>query len=282
MRRGYGDLSQDAHSSSQKIFQKKSLGQVFLNTDWPVNRVVEQAQDLGIKKVLEIGPGNGILTTALSKAGITVTAIEKDDRFAARINDLIRSGSLPNTDVINEDILQFDLGAWISSSGKTPVGVVGNIPYNISTPILMWLLPHLKSLNGAIFMVQLEFAQRVVAPPDNKDYGSLSVYCQLRSHCDFNFRVEKTCFTPVPKVDSAVITLRPRSDEPGQGKLLQYTETICRIAFTQRRKKLRNAVRPFMRGRPDEDCPIDLNRRAETLTPDDFVTLAAFLFADKI
>jgi 16S rRNA (adenine1518-N6/adenine1519-N6)-dimethyltransferase len=94
--------------------------------------------------------------------------------------------------------------------------------------------------------------------------------------------VEKTCFTPVPKVDSAVITLRPRSDEPAQGKLLQYTETICRIAFTQRRKKLRNAVRPFMRGRPDEDCPIDLNRRAETLTPDDFVTLAAFLFADKI
>jgi 16S rRNA (adenine1518-N6/adenine1519-N6)-dimethyltransferase len=282
MRRGYGDLSQDAHSSSQKIFQKKSLGQVFLNTDWPVNRVVEQAQDLGIKKVLEIGPGNGILTTALSNAGITVTAIEKDDRFAARINDLIKSGSLPNTDVINEDILQFDLGAWISSSGKTPVGVVGNIPYNISTPILMWLLPHLKSLKGAIFMVQLEFAQRVVAPPDNKDYGSLSVYCQLRSHCDFNFRVEKTCFTPVPKVDSAVITLRPRSDEPAQGKLLQYTETICRIAFTQRRKKLRNAVRPFMRGRPDEDCPIDLNRRAETLTPDDFVTLAAFLFADKI
>jgi 16S rRNA (adenine1518-N6/adenine1519-N6)-dimethyltransferase len=137
MRRGYGDLSQDAHSSSQKIFQKKSLGQVFLNTDWPVNRVVEQAQDLGIKKVLEIGPGNGILTTALSNAGITVTAIEKDDRFAARINDLIKSGSLPNTDVINEDILQFDLGAWISSSGKTPVGVVGNIPYNISTPILM-------------------------------------------------------------------------------------------------------------------------------------------------
>ncbi len=282
MRRGYGDLNKDSFKSSQKITQKKSLGQVFLNTDWPVNRVVEQALDLGMKRVIEIGPGNGILTEALSNAGIKVTAIEKDDRFAARMKDLINNGEIKNVEVINEDILQFNLDAWVANDPKTPAGVVGNIPYNISTPILMWLLPHLTSVNGSIFMVQLEFAQRVVAPPDNKDYGSLSVYCQLRAHCDFNFRVEKTCFTPVPKVDSAVITLRPRHDEPAAGKLMQYTETICRIAFTQRRKKLRNAVRPFMRGRPEEECPIDLNRRAETLTPDDFVRLAAFLFTDKI
>lgn len=282
MRRGYGDQNQETYNAASKISQKKSLGQVFLNTEWPVTRVVEQAQDLGMKRVLEIGPGNGILTAALAKAGIKVTAIEKDDRFAARMSDLIANGGLKNVEVINTDILEFDLESWLSSEPKTACGVVGNIPYNISTPILMWLLPHLKSINGAIFMVQLEFAQRVVAPPDNKDYGSLSVYCQLRAHCDFNFRVEKTCFTPIPKVDSAVITLRPRSDQPVTGKLMQYTETICRIAFTQRRKKLRNAVRPFMKGRPEEDCPIDLNRRAETLTPDDFVRLAAFLFTDKI
>lgn len=146
----------------------------------------------------------------------------------------------------------------------------------------MWLLPHLHLLNGSIFMVQLEFAQRVVAAPGGKDYGSLSVYCQLRAKCEFNFKVEKTCFTPIPKVDSAVMTLRSRHDEPAPGKLLQYTETICRVAFTQRRKKLRNSVKPFMRGRPDEDCPLDLNRRAETLSPEDFIKLAAFLFEDKI
>jgi 16S rRNA (adenine1518-N6/adenine1519-N6)-dimethyltransferase len=282
MRRGYGDQNQETVRYPDKIAQKKSLGQVFLNTDWPVKRVVEHAQDLGMRRIVEIGPGQGILTTALAKAGLQVTAVEKDDRFAARLQDMIKSGDLKNVEVVNTDVLGFDLGSWVASQPEEPIGVVGNIPYNISTPILMWLLPHLDRINGAIFMVQLEFAQRIVAPPDNKDYGSLSVYCQLRAHCDFNFRVERTCFTPVPKVDSAVITLRPRSDDLPKGKLLQFTETICRIAFTQRRKKLRNAVRPFMKGRPDEDCPIDLNRRAETLTPDDFVQLATFLFADKI
>lgn len=282
MRRGYGDQSKEGFSPQQKIAQKKSLGQVFLNTEWPVQRVVEQALDLGMKRVIEIGPGNGILTSALAKAGITVTAIEKDDRFAARLQDLIDAGDLPNVSVVNTDVLAFDLKGWQHQNANVPCGVVGNIPYNISTPIVMWILPHLKSLNGSVLMVQLEFAQRVVAPPDNKDYGSLSVYCQLRAHCDFNFKVEKTCFTPVPKVDSAVISLRPRTDESPADKLMQYTETICRIAFTQRRKKLRNAVKPFMRGRGEDECPIDLNRRAETLNPEEFIRLAAFLFSDKI
>jgi 16S rRNA (adenine1518-N6/adenine1519-N6)-dimethyltransferase len=282
MRRGYGDQNKEPYNPHNKITQKKSLGQVFLNTDWPVNRVVEQALDLGMKRVIEIGPGNGILTEALSKAGIKVTAIEKDDRFSARMQDLIDSGEIQNVEVVNTDILSFDLASWIEQNPGVPCGVVGNIPYNISTPIIMWVLPHMKQVTGAIFMVQLEFAQRVVAAPDSKEYGSLSVYCQLRSHCDFNFKVEKTCFNPIPKVDSAVITLRPRTDEPASGKLMQYTETICRIAFTQRRKKLRNTVKPFMRGRGEDECPVDLNRRAETLTPDDFIRLASFLFTDKI
>jgi 16S rRNA (adenine1518-N6/adenine1519-N6)-dimethyltransferase len=282
MRRGYSDQNTKSPHGDSRIIQKKSLGQVFLNTDWPVNKVVEQAHDLGIKRVLEIGPGNGILTEALSRAGIVVTAVEKDERFAARMMGLIDSGRVNNIEIVNTDILNFDLAAWIDKIPNIPCGVVGNIPYNISTPIIMWLLPHLHRLNGAIFMVQLEFAQRVVAAPDSKDYGSLSVYCQLRAHCEFNFKVEKTCFTPVPKVDSAVMTLRPRPDEPAPGKLLQFTETICRVAFTQRRKKLRNAVKPFMRGRPDDHCPLDLNRRAETLSPEDFIRLAAFLFEDKL
>jgi 16S rRNA (adenine1518-N6/adenine1519-N6)-dimethyltransferase len=282
MRRGYSDQNSKSRHGDSQIIQKKSLGQVFLNTDWPVNKVVEQAHDLGIKRVLEIGPGNGILTEALSRDGIVVTAVEKDERFAARMIGLIDSGRLGNIEIVNTDILDFDLAAWINKNSGAPCGVVGNIPYNISTPIIMWLLPHLQQLNGAIFMVQLEFAQRIVAAPDGKDYGSLSVYCQLRANCEFNFKVEKTCFTPIPKVDSAVMTLRPRADDPTPGRLLQYTETICRVAFTQRRKKLRNAVKPFMRGRSEDDCPVDLNRRAETLSPKDFIRLAAFLFEDKI
>jgi 16S rRNA (adenine1518-N6/adenine1519-N6)-dimethyltransferase len=284
MRRGYSDQD-NKQQGGRSITQKKSLGQVFLNTDWPVNKVVENALDLGIKRVIEIGPGNGILTIALANAGIKVTAIEKDDRFAARLKDLTLSEKqdrLQNVEVLNVDILKFDLDEWIKAGDGIPCGVVGNIPYNISTPIVMWVLPHIAALKGAIFMVQLEFANRIVSQPDSKNYGSLSVYCQLRAHCDFNFKVERTCFTPVPKVDSAVMTLRPRTQLPATGKRLQYTETVCRIAFAQRRKKLRSGVKQFMHKLNEETCPIDLNRRAETLTPEDFVALASFLFGDKL
>ncbi len=285
MRRGYSDQNSSQSSGRSSISQKKSLGQVFLNTEWPVTRVVEQALDLGMKRVIEIGPGNGILTIALANAGIKVTAIEKDARFAQRLQDMISSDSpnkLQNVEVLNVDILKFDLAAWIAAGGDTPCGVVGNIPYNISTPIVMWVLPHISAVQGAIFMVQLEFGTRIVSEADSKNYGSLSVYCQLRAHCDFNFKVDKTCFTPIPKVDSAVMTLRPRVALPAEGKLLQYTETVCRIAFAQRRKKLRSAVKQFMHKLLEEDCPIDLNRRAETLTPEDFVRLAKFLFASNL
>lgn len=271
---------------SDEIYQKKSLGQVFLNTDWPVKKMVSQLVELGINRVIEIGPGNGILTEALSGAGINVTAIEKDDRFAERLSELVRSQTHQLISVVNEDVLKFDLGAWLTDSAKhhgaSKCAVIGNIPYNISTPIVMWALPHLKDLVALTLMVQLEFGKRIVALHDTKAYGSLSVYCQLRAHCEFNFEVKKECFTPVPKVDSAVITLRPKAESMPAEKLLTLTETVCRVAFTLRRKKLRNGVKPFMGQLLEKDCPIDLSRRAETLTPSEFVKLAEFLFAKRL
>jgi 16S rRNA (adenine1518-N6/adenine1519-N6)-dimethyltransferase len=273
---------QPIHKSD--IRQTKALGQVFLNTDWPVKKIVEQVKSLGIQAVIEIGPGKGILTFALAEAGVSVTAIEKDNRFAERLHHLTSNDTKTNIEVINTDVLEFDLGSWIEKMKKsgTKIAVLGNIPYNISTPIIMWMLPHLGLLTAGIFMVQLEFAQRIVSSPDSKSYGSLSVFCQLRSICEFNFEVGKSCFTPIPKVDSAVITMKPRSAPVASSKLMQYTETVCRIAFTLRRKKLRNGVKPFMAKLKEEDSPIDLNRRAETLSPGEFVDLAAFLFSDKL
>lgn len=265
-----------------EIPQKKSLGQVFLNTDWPVKRMVENLVQFDIKRVIEIGPGNGILTMALADAGIHVTAVEKDDRFAERLKDLVKEDPRNLIEVENQDVTRFDLASWIKKGGGQRSAVVGNIPYNISTPIVMWVLPELDRLEAAMFMVQLEFGQRVVAAPDTKDYGSLSVYCQLRALCDFNFKVERGCFNPIPKVDSAVISLRPRPEPIASEKQLQMTEMICRVAFTQRRKKLRNGVRPFMGALSESDCPIDLNRRAETLTPSEFMQLAGFLFSHRL
>lgn len=282
MRRSYSDQNKQKPGSDGNIYQKKSLGQVFLNTDWPVNRIADQLSSLGVKRVVEIGPGNGILTDALVRSGIKVTAIEKDDRFSERLSERVSRGELPGVEIVNQDILKFDISSWIAAQPEVNSAVVGNIPYNISTPIVMWALPHVHKLKAITLMVQLEFAQRICAAVDTKDYGSLSVYCQLRSLCELNFKVERALFTPVPKVDSAVITLRARQKALTSEKSLHYAETICRIAFTQRRKKLRNTVKPFLKGREEAECPVDLNRRAETLEPTDFVLLAEFLFQDKI
>lgn len=254
--------------------QKKSLGQVFLHDDWPVRRVVEIVQDWNANAVIEIGPGGAILTNALSNAGIDTTAIEKDDRFAERL----RNAQIPGVEIVNQDVLEFDLGAWIdrvTKAGQRPA-VVGNIPYNISSPIIMWVLPHLQRLAGATFLVQLEFAERLAARPNTKDYGSLSVYTQLRADVRLDCEVGREFFTPVPKVDSAIVILGGREDiaPPDQ---LKKIETVARAAFHQRRKKLRNAVKPFLSGRNELDCPVDLNRRPETLTLEEFAELARFL-----
>lgn len=263
--------------------QSKKLSQVFLRTDWPVLRVAAKAQEWGARRVIEIGPGKGILTKALAEAGLKVTAVEKDTRFFEYLNDQLKDGDLAsqssNIRIVNADILDFDLGAWLDAS-KEPAAVVGNIPYNISSPILMWALPHLSRLQGAMFLTQLEFAQRLAAESGGKTYGSLSVFAQLRSRVEFECKVPASCFTPVPKVDSALVGLRPIKQEVPDA-LLHRTEVITRAAFTQRRKKLRNAVRAFMPADAEADCPIDLNRRPETLTPQEFVELAAYLESKK-
>lgn len=269
MRRDPGHTGKSGH-----IHQKKSLGQVFLNDDWPVRRVVEILQDSGAQEVVEIGPGGAILTTALSNAGFDVTAIEKDDRFAERVRDL----ALPGVEVVNCDVLDFDLRAWIDKvvrAGKKPA-VVGNIPYNISTPIVMWVLPHLAQLSVSSFLVQLEFAERLASAPGSKDYGSLSVYTQLRANVRLDCEVGREYFTPVPKVDSAIVVMEYR-DFGLSPEVLKKVEVVSRAAFHQRRKKLRNAVKPFLSGRVETDSPVDLNRRPETLSLDEFIRLAEFL-----
>ena len=260
------------------LFQKKSLGQVFLNTDWPCARMVERLRDLKVERVVEIGPGPGILTRGLMGAGMHVTAVEKDDRFAARLGELsetwpeAKRGSLA---VVNEDVLAFDLGAWIEG-GVGRAALVGNIPYNISTPIVLKGLDHLDKLVAMLFMTQLEFALRVVARPNTKDYGSLSVYAQLRAEANMEFKVERSCFNPVPKVDSAVMLCVPKRDRL-DAKFLHQVEQVTRAAFMQRRKKLRNSIRSFLDARGEAGCPVDLERRADALSPREFVLLTRFL-----
>jgi 16S rRNA (adenine1518-N6/adenine1519-N6)-dimethyltransferase len=265
----------------ERIKQKKSLSQVFLNTEWPVRKVVERLQSLHITRVLEIGPGGGILTRALLEQPWKVTAVEKDHRFAEKLEDYYAAkkaemrGSLT---VVNKDVLKFDLEDWLNESNE-PTAIVGNIPYAISTPIVMWVLPYLHRVKGVEFLVQLEFGARLAGVAGTKDYGSLSVYAQLRAQIQIECKVDRTCFTPVPAVDSALVFIKVRP-QVMPDEFLRKVESVARVSFTQRRKKLRNAIRQFLDDEALQGCPIDLNRRPDTLTPEEYVELTKFIYSD--
>lgn len=260
----------------ERIQQRRSLSQVFLKSDGPVLRMVQRLSELGIERALEIGPGNGILTRALLDKGFAVTAVEKDERFAERLQDWAKGLSeSPRFSVLCEDILKFDLDSWLAKE-RVRTAIVGNIPYNISSPILIRGLTLIRQTTAMMFMTQLEFAKRLVAKEDSKDYGSLSVFAHLRADVSLEFHVPRSSFQPVPKVDSAVVLLLPRRDPIPEAKLVK-AEAVTRAAFTQRRKMLRNSVRAFLDQVGEEGCPIDLDRRADSLSPREFLTLAEFL-----
>lgn len=270
-------------ATSANIRQKKSMGQVFLTVDWPLERMLEKLRSWNINRVIEIGPGAGIFTKLLVKNGIHVTAIEKDDRFAELMKQWANDfndeyeGSL---DVINVDILKYDFSEWIErgNSAGHKSAIIGNIPYNISSPIVMKILPILPQITGSLMMTQLEFTKRLAANSGNKDYGSLSVFAQLRADVAMEFEVGRDCFKPIPRVDSAVVSLQERKSKFSE-VLLKNTETITRSAFNQRRKKMRNSISQFIEDpEVEKACPIDLDRRADSVDPLEYIELAKFLF----
>jgi 16S rRNA (adenine1518-N6/adenine1519-N6)-dimethyltransferase len=241
--------------------------------------LVEQLGDLNIEEVIEIGPGAGILTQVLLSEGITVTAVERDTDLIEPLEEMARSQAKPQQmKVVNQDILKFDWRAWLRER-HTRKGVCGNIPYHISTPILTQVFDILPQIHGSLLMVQLEFAERLVAAPNTKNYGSLSVYGQLRSNIRLAFKVPRACFKPVPKVDSAVVVITPPSVKYSE-EILQKVELLTRKAFSQRRKMLSNSLAPFIeKVRDKESIGMDFSRRCETLSPTEYVVLAEKLFA---
>ena len=240
-------------------------------------KIAQKLRHLDVHSVLEIGPGNGILTRELLRLGLNVLAVEKDSRFAEKLTSFAEHScgteQYPGMlTVVNEDVLKFDLSSWLDRGGPTKA-ICGNIPYNISSPILLWLLPHIKRIEAAFLLVQLEFAERVASSPKSKSYGSLSVFTQLRAIASIEFRVARTCFYPVPRVDSAAVYLVGR-DHKLSSEQLARTEKLTRQAFSQRRKKLSNSLSPFLKDTDPKHVPLDLSRRCDSLSPEEFVHLA--------
>ena len=253
----------------------KALGQNFLFDEQLLDRIAAIPGDLAGKQVLEVGPGPGGLTRALLRAGARVTAIEMDTRCLPALAELGEAfpGQLT---VVQGDALKIDHAELM---GGEPFAVLSNLPYNVGTALFVrWLSgqdwpPLWTSLT---LMFQQEVAQRIVAQPGGSAYGRLAVLAQWRASAKLAMKVHRSAFTPPPKVMSAIVHVEPAAMPEGVSARL--LERLTEAAFGQRRKMLRQSLK----GVPGavealESLGIDPQRRAETVTVEEFVKLARVL-----
>ena len=241
---------------------RKRFGQHFLTDPAVVERIFGALGCQTTDRVLEIGPGTGFLTERLCREAGTVTAIEVDHDLAANLR-----ARLPALHVVCADVLDTELTAYLGSDGA--LRVVGNLPYNVATPLLGRLFDVIDRLADVHVMLQAEVADRLAACPHTKSYGRLSVTAQYHCRIERLFDVEPLSFTPAPKVRSAFVRLSGREREPCDVATLA---AVLRTAFGQRRKTLGNALKSFA---PDwQALGLDAGVRAENLRVEDFVAIA--------
>ena len=246
---------------------RRSLGQHFLLDLNLCARIARAAGDLKGVSVIEIGPGPGGLTRALLDAGARrVVAVERDPRCVAALGELADAhpGRL---DIIEADALETD----VTALAPEPRRIVANLPYNISTPLLLGWLRQIGGFEGLTLMFQKEVAQRLAALPGSKSYGRLSVITQWLAEVRHEFNVSKEAFTPPPKVASSVISLIPRP-APLAPADWERLEKVTALAFGQRRKMLRASLKPL--ALDFEALGIEPTARAEELSVEQFCAIA--------
>ena len=249
---------------------RKRFGQHFLHDRQVLDRIARVGCAGNPCNLLEIGPGLGALTERLLERLPEITAVELDRDLAARLAGRFGPGRL---NLVQKDILRCDLAVLPRRCPDWPFRVVGNLPYNISTPLLFHLLDQLPEIDTMVFMVQKEVASRLAAAPGEKAYGRLSVMVALDLECERLFDVPPEAFTPPPKVDSSIVRLVPRPDPLAPDRKL--VGRLVSAAFAQRRKTLRNTLRELVSPAQFHEAGIDPSLRAEVLGPGDFVRLSA-------
>ncbi len=249
---------------------RKRFGQHFLVDEGIIDRLVAAVVVRPGDRLLEIGPGEGVLTRPLLAAGGEITAIELDRDLASTLPQ--RLGEPAGLRVIQEDVLKVDLAAV--ADGKA-LRVVGNLPYNISTPILFKLFDQLALITDMHFMLQKEVVDRLVARPGGRDYGRLSVMAGYFSEMEWLFDVPASAFRPPPKVVSAIIRLKPKAVDADDLALLPSLDRLVRQAFSQRRKTVRNALKGLLDVERIKAADVDPGLRPEKLSLEDYLRLAA-------
>jgi 16S rRNA (adenine1518-N6/adenine1519-N6)-dimethyltransferase len=260
---------------------KKSLGQNFLVDPNQQRRIVAALEPTAADTVLEIGPGQGALTRHLAACVGRLILVELDDALAAAL--AAEYAQQPHVTVVHADFMSLDLHAVCPDPQQ--MKVVGNIPYNITTPIIFRLLERAARPQRIVLMVQREVADRVVAAPGSSEYGALSVGVQTVARAERLFRVGRGSFRPVPRVDSTVIRLTPIVPEPLTADEETDLRSLTRVAFSWRRKQLQKTLRSAPGyeldaseiTRLEQAAGLQLVRRPEELPPDAFVLLSRTL-----
>ena len=253
--------------------KQRALGQHFLTDASAVERLFAALDIEASDHVLEIGPGAGVLTARLVHEAGSVVAIEVDRSLAASLGK-----RLPDADIVCADALKADLGGLLGRAGERRRRVVGNLPYNIASPLMLRLFDDDVVAEDMHFMVQAEVARRLAAAPGSKAYGRLSVIAQWHCRIELLFELGPASFSPPPKVRSAFVRLKLRSLSDRLDCDCAALHRVVRIAFGQRRKTLANALGSL--GVDWNALDIDPRDRPENLSVADFVAIANGLSAN--
>jgi 16S rRNA (adenine1518-N6/adenine1519-N6)-dimethyltransferase len=245
---------------------RKRFGQHFLTDRAVIDDIVRAIDPRPGEALVEIGPGLGAMTGPLVERCKQLQVIELDRDLAARLR------RRPELDVVEADVLTVDFGALADAAGQ-PLRVVGNLPYNISTPILFHLLGTVDRVRDQHFMLQKEVVERMSASPGGKDYGRLSVMLQWRYHIESVLDVPPTAFDPPPRVDSAIVRMLPLPREAVAGIDARRLGELVTVAFSQRRKLLRHTLGRWIEAQGIA-AGFDLQRRAEEVPVAEYLALA--------
>ncbi|MDI6900969.1 MAG: 16S rRNA (adenine(1518)-N(6)/adenine(1519)-N(6))-dimethyltransferase RsmA [Anaerosomatales bacterium] len=261
---------------SHGLYTRKALGQHFLVDDNVVRRILELADVDTTMHICEVGPGIGTLTVALCQAAGSVVAVEHDTRLVPVLADTL--SGCDTVKVVEADAVRVDPASLVVN-GRSPDALVSNLPYGVAATVVLRYFHELTALRSATVMVQAEVADRMAAQPGSKAYGAYTVKLRLLARPAGRFAVGRGCFLPPPRVDSAVLRLERHElgDEPTRA----VAARIADAAFAQRRKTLRNSLLSTLDVGRDaldallESARIDGSRRAETLSPEEFMALGS-------
>lgn len=273
------------HKTTKAIVEKygfnftKSLGQNFLVDANVLNKIVDGAEINSEDIVFEIGTGIGTLTYELAKRAKKVVAIEIDSRLIPILKDTL--SEFDNVNIINQDILKVDLKAVVEEhAGNNPIKVVANLPYYITTPIIMRFLEEGINLDSMVIMIQKEVADRIAAKPSTKEYGSLSVAIQYYADSKIIAKAPKGAFVPSPNVDSSVLKISVKADKEVDISNAELFFEVVKGSFSKRRKTIINSLSTYgnfnkeIVGKALQMTGIDPQRRGETLTINEFASLS--------